>query len=87
MEHGILKMVVDHLPSPKDAQQKRLKVFCPFLAQPRIRPEFEPIKKAIVDCNQGSNSTEEEKNDVPMTFYVTKLYKMQNFNIRNFGCF
>ena len=32
MEHGILKMVIEHMPSPAEAQKNRLKVMCPFLA-------------------------------------------------------
>ena len=73
MEHGILKMVVDHLPSPDKAQQKRIKVFCPYFAQPKIKPEHEPIKQAIITCNQSD--------DVPTTVYVTK---MQPFSSRLF---
>ena len=37
MEHGIMKMVVDHLPAPYKAQKHRFKIFCPFLAQPALK--------------------------------------------------
>jgi ribosome assembly protein 1 len=50
MEHGILKMVVDHLPCPLEAQKNRLRIFCPFLAQAELPEKYTHIKASIEAC-------------------------------------
>ena len=78
MEHGILKMVVDHLPCPLEAQKDRLRVFCPFLTQPDLPEKYTQIKSSIEQCKSDLYLKQEE--EVPPTVvYVTK---MQPFSAR-----
>lgn len=75
MEHGIFKMVVDHLPNPQEAQANRMKIFCPFLCQPNLKEQYHGLKEAIEKCESGLRGDK----DVPTTVYVTK---MQPFSSR-----
>ena len=71
MKHGILKMVVDHIPSPDQAQKHRYKIFCPQLGTTPLKPALVPIKQALELCSASSS--------FPTIVYVTK---MQPFSAR-----
>ena len=71
MKHGILKMVVDHIPSPDLAQKHRYKIFCPSLAITPLKPILAPIRAAIESCVTADSA--------PTVVYVTK---MQPFSAR-----
>ena len=70
-EYGIFKMVIENLPSPIEAQESRLKQFCPALTNPNLSEPLAVIKQAIVKCDQSP--------EAPTVVYVTK---MQPFSSR-----
>jgi translation elongation factor EF-G len=70
-EFGIFKMVIENLPSPQDAQETRLKQFCPALLAPGLQEPQSLIRDAINKCDQ--------RDDAPTVVYVTK---MQPFSSR-----
>ena len=64
LDQGILKMVIEHLPSPDQAQGNRFKQFCPALANPKAPPAVVAIKDAIIQC---------ANTNAPTIAYVTKM--------------
>ena len=50
MENGVLRMVVEHAPSPIQAQKYRYKKYCPLLDSPNPTEDLKIIKNAIVNC-------------------------------------
>ena len=53
MDDGILKMVMEHLPAPVDAQAARIRNFCPILDDKKQGKRFEAIKEPIQKCESG----------------------------------
>ena len=52
MEDGVLRMVVDNLPSPEESQKYKLKMLCPLLLQPNITAEMKKIRESINECKK-----------------------------------
>ena len=48
MENGVLRMVVEHAPSPIQAQKYRYKKYCPLLDSPNPSEDLKIIKNAII---------------------------------------
>lgn len=69
VDEGIFKMVIDHLPSPDQAQKLRYQQFCPILANPNISAPMKVLRDDIVNCNHKG----------AVTVFVTK---MQAFSSR-----
>ena len=53
MEDGVLKMVVECLPPPCQAQKTRYRIFCPLLDELDSEEGVQEVKDAIVSCSQG----------------------------------
>lgn len=70
MENGVLRMVVEHAPSPIQAQKYRYKKYCPLLDSPNPSEDLKIIKNAIVNCEINLTSSDDI---IPTTVYVTKM--------------
>lgn len=60
MEKGILGMVVQHLPSPRGAQESKLGVVCPQLLS-----QQGPLREALAKCANAAEG--------PTVAYITKM--------------
>lgn len=70
LEESILKMVIEHLPPPCEAQKERYRMFCPALDRETANQEVKNIKQAIISCKIMNKAGEAP---VPTTVYVTKM--------------
>mmetsp|Transcript_2734 Transcript_2734/g.4663 ORF Transcript_2734/g.4663 Transcript_2734/m.4663 type:complete len:342 (+) Transcript_2734:445-1470(+) len=78
VEAGVFKMVIEHLPSPCQAQAERYLKFCPILANPKLPSALQRFKNGIMECNNVIAGQDGEANADTVVF----ITKMQPFSAR-----
>jgi ribosome assembly protein 1 len=69
----IFKVIIDHLPSPLEAQKARIKVLCPKLFKSKLTPDLQVLKRAVENCDNSELA--------PVVIYISKMMPINSMQI------